>query len=73
MNIRKFSFYSIYNSCHLNKNNSHEKWHILFSARDYCEQNPCKNGATCSNVEEGYQCTCKPGYSGAQCDQGVVL
>ncbi|XP_027059482.1 neurogenic locus Notch protein-like [Pocillopora damicornis] len=41
------------------------------SARDYCEQNPCKNGATCSNVEEGYQCTCKPGYSGAQCDQDI--
>lgn len=32
-----------------------------------CSSNPCKNGATCTNIIDGYRCTCGPGWSGATC------
>ncbi|MDP6943095.1 MAG: calcium-binding EGF-like domain-containing protein, partial [Myxococcota bacterium] len=28
---------------------------------------PCKNGATCEDVLDGFVCTCAPGYEGTQC------
>ncbi len=36
-----------------------------------CDLNPnqCKNGATCTNDNEGgYSCTCETGYAGDNCD-----
>lgn len=32
-----------------------------------CESNPCKNGATCQDVDNGYKCTCLPGWTGDNC------
>ncbi|XP_078377492.1 uncharacterized protein LOC144660677 isoform X5 [Oculina patagonica] len=32
---------------------------------------PCKNGATCVDLKDGYRCLCKPGYTGKDCDQDV--
>ena len=37
---------------------------------DHCGKNPCQNEATCVNFEEGYQCECKTGYSGSNCETG---
>ncbi|ELU14812.1 hypothetical protein CAPTEDRAFT_100956, partial [Capitella teleta] len=36
---------------------------------DFCNPNPCKNGATCYNDdnENGYSCTCSPGWQGDDC------
>ncbi|KAH3892707.1 hypothetical protein DPMN_016832, partial [Dreissena polymorpha] len=35
-----------------------------------CAQNPCKNGATCNNLQNGYSCKCTQGWQGLNCDQG---
>jgi hypothetical protein len=33
-----------------------------------CSSSPCMNGATCSNVDGAWQCTCAAGYTGDVCD-----
>ncbi len=35
---------------------------------DYCDSNPCQNGATCENSSNGFDCYCAPGTSGAFCE-----
>ena len=35
-----------------------------------CDNNPCQNGATCTNTIGGYQCSCTQGFEGKLCDQG---
>lgn len=32
-----------------------------------CESNPCKNGGTCDEDDNGYHCTCPPGWTGDDC------
>ena len=36
-----------------------------------CSANPCKNGATCVDTFNGYNCICSPlsQFSGINCDQ----
>ncbi|XP_068228821.1 sushi, von Willebrand factor type A, EGF and pentraxin domain-containing protein 1-like isoform X2 [Palaemon carinicauda] len=36
-----------------------------------CFSDPCLNAATCSPMEFGYLCHCRPGYSGQQCEEEV--
>ena len=43
----------------------------LFS-HSRCENNPCENGATCSQKGPQYTCTCAPGWSGKLCDVEMV-
>ena len=35
-----------------------------------CTNSPCKNGATCVNLDGSYRCDCKSGYSGDNCETG---
>ena len=35
---------------------------------DVCQQKPCLNGATCTVVGNGFECTCKPGFMGTLCE-----
>lgn len=38
---------------------------------DECAVNdPCKNGAKCTNTHGGYRCECGSGFSGKDCDLG---
>ncbi|CAH3141405.1 unnamed protein product [Porites lobata] len=32
---------------------------------------PCKNGATCYDLLNGYRCHCAPGYQGKHCDKDI--
>ena len=34
---------------------------------DYCESHPCKNSGTCHSLEDGFLCSCTPGYTGPTC------
>lgn len=38
---------------------------------DECQSNPCKNGGTCSNFVDYFECTCVPGYEGTVCEIGM--
>lgn len=37
---------------------------------NWCGSKPCKNGAVCTNEDNGYICTCKTGYKGVDCQLG---
>uniref|UniRef100_A0A8B9JWS5 Delta-like protein n=2 Tax=Astyanax mexicanus TaxID=7994 RepID=A0A8B9JWS5_ASTMX len=49
-----------------------EGWGGLFCNQDlnFCTNHkPCKNDATCTNTGQGsYTCTCKPGFTGKDCE-----
>ena len=32
-----------------------------------CHPNPCHNGATCTETEDGFDCQCVMGYKGKNC------
>jgi hypothetical protein len=32
-----------------------------------CTSQPCRNGATCFDEQNGFTCTCPAGYSGVTC------
>ena len=34
----------------------------------FCADNPCDNGATCSETDDGYTCTCAPSFTGGDCE-----
>ena len=35
-----------------------------------CESNPCENGGTCTDMEDGYMCACESGFTGSDCETG---
>ena len=37
---------------------------------DECASNPCEHGV-CSDLVNGYACTCKPGYEGDRCQLNI--
>ena len=39
---------------------------------DNCANNPCANGGTCTNAVDGYSCECAAGYTGTNCDEGIL-
>ena len=39
---------------------------------DECEGNSCQNEATCIDIINGYNCSCKAGYSGIKCETGMT-
>ncbi|CAF0895768.1 unnamed protein product [Brachionus calyciflorus] len=41
---------------------------ISIQAFDYCNENPCKNNATCINRSEDYKCECSVFFSGKNCE-----
>jgi len=38
---------------------------------DHCANSPCQNEATCVNLQAGYRCDCKTGYSGDNCETDI--
>lgn len=40
---------------------------------DECLSNPCQNGGTCDDRNNGYVCYCPLGYAGLHCDLDVAV
>ena len=38
---------------------------------DECALSPCKNGGTCVDGINSYNCQCKHGYTGDQCESNI--
>ena len=45
----------------------HRKSSCHSSSVNECSSNPCLNGGTCTDLVNGYVCSCQPGYAGANC------
>ena len=47
-----------------------QRFHLCYFFADVneCENNLCKNGATCVNLQGSYRCDCKNGYTGNNCE-----
>ncbi|XP_073351486.1 coagulation factor VII [Pagrus major] len=41
----------------------------MYTAVDHCQSSPCKNGATCTRLDDTYVCKCSPGFHGYNCDK----
>ena len=37
---------------------------------DECSPNPCKNGGNCTDMVNGFSCSCFAGYTGEDCSIG---
>ena len=37
----------------------------------FCISNPCQNGASCFENQEGFSCQCQPGYDGRTCEEDI--
>jgi len=48
-------------------------WSSLLKDIDECLSQPCWNGATCTDGDNAYTCTCQPGYGGNSCQTGVCV
>ena len=45
----------------------------IIADKNECSANPCKNGATCVNLQGSYRCDCKSGYTGNHCESGIKM
>ena len=36
-----------------------------------CSPNPCKNGGSCTDLVNGFSCSCVAGYNGDDCSNGM--
>lgn len=41
---------------------------LNFSDVDECLSIPCQNNATCTDMIDGYNCTCTSGFKGESCE-----
>ena len=45
-----------------------ERYSFVSSDTDDCATNPCQNGGTCIDGEASHNCTCRTGFTGANCE-----
>ena len=43
---------------------------ICFPDINECASAPCNNNGFCEELTNGFKCTCKPGYTGVNCETG---
>ena len=60
-----FSYFKI-----IRINRKEELFDLYITDINECSNNPCKNGATCVNLQGSYRCDCKSGYNGNNCENG---
>ena len=45
---------------------------LIFSDINDCDPIPCNNGGACTDKVNGYTCTCVVGYTGTNCQTGLL-
>ena len=55
-------------------NIDHNYDEVIYSIADIdeCGSNPCHNNASCVNEVAQYACECLPGYTGTDCEIGML-
>ena len=46
---------------------------LIYYLENPCESDPCLNGGTCFNDDQGFECFCVPEYTGQICASGKTL
>ena len=46
---------------------------MFILAKQYCDSQPCYNGATCQEDKESFKCQCGRGYTGTRCETGKIV
>ena len=44
---------------------------FILTELDECLSNPCLYSGNCTDLVNGYNCTCADGYYGTQCETGI--
>uniref|UniRef100_K1QP89 Sushi, nidogen and EGF-like domain-containing protein 1 n=1 Tax=Magallana gigas TaxID=29159 RepID=K1QP89_MAGGI len=53
------------------QSNGEWKYNIVCEDVDECQEDPCLNGAKCTNTPGSFTCTCDAGWTGIVCDEDV--
>ena len=46
---------------------------IFLSDIPECASNPCRNGGSCNELINGYNCSCPERYGGVNCEKGESI
>ena len=41
---------------------------ISLTEKNKCQPNPCRNGGTCTEMDDGFECSCPAEYKGPSCE-----
>lgn len=62
--------YSVY--VYISKNIKNTLFQLKCSDIDECRTNPCTNNGVCTNTKGSYLCTCSPGWTSSNCQDGKM-
>ena len=46
--------------------------YTLITDIDECASYPCDNGGNCTDLADGYECSCLPGFTGSDCESSML-
>ena len=62
-----------YQKAHILKISTKQFFFFNNSEVNQCSPSPCKNGGTCSERNNRFECTCTIGFKGVTCEGKLIL